>query len=229
MGAFFVVALWINYLSVISKSIVMASPVRSFLILAFIFALFFAYRWYDHTYNPITLTEDVIRPDILLENTKQDAREHAYERSKSQVIAAIAAIRKIEPELDERSKELLESSIKDLLVIQEELDNDTLVLEDMNYAFSKALNALTIAELRVSEFLLESDHSDKAMVALKYGMYHLKNTLRFTEGHKQEYEAHIYDEIDSLLESPHLDHDEMIMRLETMIGELDSLVEGRIR
>ena len=206
----------------------MPNSIRSILILIVIFGLFFGYRWYNKTYNPVTLTGDVIKPDIYLDNTKQYAKEHSYERSISQMEDAIEAIRKIEPELDEASQAMLESSIEDMMVVYEELKNDTLVMEDLNQAFSKALNALTIAELRVTEFLLENDQSSEAIIALKYGMYHLKNALRFTEGHKKEYEAHIYDEIDSLLESRDLDHDAMIERLEFMIAELDSLVNDQI-
>lgn len=206
----------------------MPTSVRSFIILIIIFGGFFGFKWYQKTHNPVVLTEDVIKPDILLDNTKQYAKEHSYDRSVQQMEAAIKAIRKIEPELDEDSREMLEQSIEDLLVVYQELKNDTLVMSDLNYAFSKALNALTIAELRVSEFLLESNNSSQAIVALKYGMYHLKNALRFTEGHKKEYEAHIYDEIDSILESRDMDQDEMINRLEFMIAELDSLVEDQV-
>ncbi len=207
---------------------VMPTSIRSIFILIIIFGGFFGYKWYKQTYNPIVLTEEVIKPDILLDNTKQYAKEHSYDRSVSQIEDAIRAIRRIEPELDEESRKLLESSIDDMLIVYAELRNDTLIMEDLNAAFSKALNALTIAELRVTEFLLESDNSDKAIIALKYGMYHIKNALRFSEGRKKEYEAHIYDEIDSLLESRDLDHDEMIARLEIMIAELDSLITDKI-
>ena len=98
-------------------------------------------------------------------------------------------------------------------------------MEDLNDAFFKALNHLTVAELKVSETLLETENSTKAKIALKYAMYHLKNALEFSMGGKKEYEAHIYDEIDSLLELRHVDNDYMLKRLEEMIAEIDAITD----
>ena len=61
------------------------------------------------------------------------------------------------------------------------------------------------------------------MVALKYGMTHLKNTLKYTEGEKKEKEIAIYGELDEVLEDTSLSDEEIMERLDHIIAELDSL------
>ena len=51
------------------------------------------------------------------------------------------------------------------------------------------------------------------------------NNCEFSRGSKKEYEAHIYDEIDSLLELRHVDDEYMLRRLEEMIAEIDAVME----
>lgn len=172
-----------------------------------------------------TVTKEAVKPDQLLDNTKVYAEEHAYVRSLGQLEEAIKAMRKIEDELDEDSKQILENSIADLEVVYREIEADSLVEEDMNRSFSKALNALTLAELRISEFFLDSHHSRQATIALKYGMFHLTNALKYTQGLKKEYEIHIYKEIDSLLAHDELSYQEKRDKIEFMIQELNELVE----
>jgi hypothetical protein len=156
------------------------------------------------------LSSKAIIPDLLLNNTSDNV---------------VKAIKNIAIDLDPESKRILDLSIIDLIEVRKEIANDSVDSEHFDDAFSKVLNALTLAELRVSEALLETNHGKEARVALKYAMYHLSNTLKFTTGKKKDYEIHLYNELDSLLENGKLSHDEMIVRLEKMISELDSLIE----
>ncbi|MEM9325921.1 MAG: hypothetical protein AAGA85_09700, partial [Bacteroidota bacterium] len=133
--------------------------------------------------------------------------------------------RNIETDLDDESKAIIEVSIADLEKVRREMEMDSLVTEDLNRAFSNALSTLTMAELKVSEVLIKEHHSKDAIVAMKYGMFHIKNALKYAEGEKKEYEKHIYEELDSLLESRTMSEEEVIARLEKMIHELDVLVE----
>lgn len=196
-----------------------------FLVIVVVFGGLYLYtKWREETQLAL-LTEEAVKPDLLLDYTKLYLKEDAYDRSLSQLDYAIAAIRNIEADLDDESNRILEVSIKDLEKVKMEMEMDSLVTEDLNIAFSKALNALTLAELKISEVLIKSDHPRDAIVALKYGMYHVKNALKYSEGSKKEYEIHIYEEIDSLLDNRSLSQQEMIDRLEIMIAELDTLVE----
>ncbi len=195
-----------------------------FILVSLIFGGIMYYNIFGHTPEESLLTEEALKPDLLLSNSKYYVREHAYDRSLHHLDLAIKSMRKIEEELDEHSIDILEESISNLMLIHRELEADSLNINDMDDAFSKALDALTYAELKVSEILLETDHDDQAIVALKYGMMHIKNALTFSRGHKKDYEIHIYDEIDSLLHSKSLSHEEMKKHLDAMIEELDQLV-----
>ena len=144
------------------------------------------------------------------------------------LIKAINDIRTIEEELDPESAALLEESIADLEIVKRELEHDSLVIEDVNISYSEALNALTEAEIKMTQALLRSDHRDDAMVALKYGMVHLKNTLTFTQGEKKASEIRIHDEINDILNDEDLTDDEIEERLAHIILELDSLLEDNL-
>lgn len=197
-----------------------------FIIMIVVFGGFALYTKVLDDSKPALLTEQAVEPDLLLDNSKFYLKEHAYERSLDQLDQAINAIREIELDLDEESKRILEYSIAELELVRKEMEMDSLVTEDLNEAFSDALNALTIAELKISEILLQQNHPKDALVALKYGMYHVKHALKYSQGEKKEYEIHIYQEIDELLENNTLSEAEMIEKLEAMIHELDVLVEG---
>ncbi len=197
-----------------------------FVIMLVVFGAFALYTKVLDDSKPALLTEQAVEPDLLLDNSKFYLKEHAYERSLDQLDGAIKAIREIELDLDEESKRILEFSISELELVRQEMEMDSLVTADLNEAFSDALNALTIAELKVSEILLKQNHPKDALVALKYGMYHVKHALKYSQGDKKEYEIHIYQEIDELLENNSLSEEEMIEKLEAMIHELDILVEG---
>jgi hypothetical protein len=178
--------------------------------------------------KPVPLTGQAVDPDLLLSNSRTYVKEHAYGRSIENLDMAINAIRNIEGDLDEESTELLEEAVMDLEVIKLELQGDSLNLDDLNVSYSEALNSLTEIELKVTKALIETDHGDEAMVALKYGMMHLKNTLKYTQGAKKDYEIHVYEELDSLLENKSISHDEMIVKLNHIIRELDSLRQDNL-
>ena len=176
----------------------------------------------------ISLTHKAVDPDLLLSNSRTYYKEDAYGRSISNLKQAIETIRAIEADIDEQGKALLEEVIGDLEIVLSELEGDSLSLDDLNISYSEALNALTEAELKVTRVLLESDHDGQAIVALKYGMMHLKSTLKYTEGKKKEYEIHIYEEIDSLIQNKSMPHDQMIKKIDEIMTELDSLISDNL-
>ncbi len=195
------------------------------LLLLIFFGILYVTKIYQKKYVPVELTDAITRPDILLSNSKQYVKKHSYDRSLVQLNEAIEALRNIEIDVDSLSRAKIDESIIDLEKVVLEFENKNFRIEDMNDAFAKALNALTIAELRITETLLKEEHTVDARIALKYGMYHLKNAIKYTEGKKKIYEGHIYDEIDSLLHSGSMDKEEMINKIEFMIAELDQLIE----
>ncbi|MEQ9305361.1 MAG: hypothetical protein RJQ14_15735 [Marinoscillum sp.] len=191
-----------------------------------IFLLYGVSLFNDHG-EPVTLTNDIIEPDILLSNSKQYFEEHAYMRSLEHLKSAIDAIEVIEESIDEESREKVDKSVQQLKVIYEEMSHDSFDISQLNEASVKALNALTYAELKVSEHFVESHMTEKAKVALHYGMLHVKNALKFSEGSKKEYELEIYHELDSLIQSGKLTNKEVLVKIENMITDLEQ--EGFIQ
>ncbi|MCP4457963.1 MAG: hypothetical protein GY816_08065 [Cytophagales bacterium] len=171
----------------------------------------------------IPLTEQATDPDLHFGNSRTYFKEKDFGRGMEHLIKAIKDIHNIERDLDPASNALLEESIKDLEIVQRELQHDSLVVEDINISYSEALNALTEAEVKVTKALLKSNHKHDAMIALKYGMTHLKNTLKYTEGDEKAKEKAIYSELDEVLNNTSLTDEEIMERLNHIIDELDSL------
>ena len=170
----------------------MGNAPKYLITLLVVFGALYSIRFFKAD-KPIPLTGQAVDPDLLLSNSRTYVKEHAYGRSLENLDLAIASIRNIEGDLDEESTELLEEAVADLELIKLELQGDSLSMEDLNISYSEALNALTEIEVKVTRALMETDHGTEAMVALKYGMMHLKNTLKYTQGAKKDYEIHIYE------------------------------------
>mgnify|MGYP001791945953 CR=1 FL=1 len=172
---------------------------------------------------------DPLKTDFYLDNSKVYLlREYDYERSHAQLTKAIESMRELEKELDEQGKFIIETSIKDLDKISEEFENKELSKADLNAAYAKALDALTYAEIKISEHLLEENSSKDAIIALKYGMVHLRNALKYSDSEElKNFEMHIYEELDSLIDNKSLSHDEMKKKLDHLLEELDYIVEEK--
>ncbi|MAE87374.1 MAG: hypothetical protein CMB80_31865 [Flammeovirgaceae bacterium] len=172
--------------------------------------------------EPVTVTSDAIDPDLFLKNSSKYYNSAAHNRSMEQLLKAIKAIEKIEQEIDEDSRKIVDFAVTDLKEIYSEMRHDTFDINKLNKASVKALNALTYAELKVTEHFVESQDLNNAKIALDYSMLHIKNALRFSEGVTKEYEIKIYSELDSLIQNKHLSDEELIARIQQMLEELDN-------
>ncbi|MEQ8474395.1 MAG: hypothetical protein RIC35_24575 [Marinoscillum sp.] len=189
--------------------------------LAFCLLLLYGVGKFKHHGEPITITAEAVEPDILLSNSKNYFEEHAYHRSMGHLKSAITAIRQIEQGIDDESKEKVDAAVDELEEIYNEMSHETFNIKHLNEASIKALNALTYAELKVTEHFVDSHELDKAKVALNYGMLHVKNALMFSEGENKDYETEIYIEIDSLLRSGEISNKDVLIKLENMIVDLE--------
>ncbi len=172
---------------------------------------------------------DPLKTDFYLDNSKVYLlREYDYERSHKQLAKAIESMRELEKDLDKESKFIIETSIKDLNKVLKEIESKELSKADLNAAYAMALDALTYAEIKITEHLLEENSSKDAIIALKYGMVHLRNALKYSDDEKlKNFEMHIYEELDSLIANKSIDHDEMKKKLDHLLEELDYIVEEK--
>ncbi len=170
------------------------------------------------------LLDSAREADRLMNNSRLYAKEHAYRRSLSHLDMAVRAIKEIEQKLDKEDHEIIEVALKDLKKVSNEIKMRKPVDSDMHHAFAKALNALTYAELKVTEHFVETDQYHEAKVAMKYGMIHIQNALKFVGSEDKEYEMHIYNEMDSLMKDESKDKKAILQELERMESELNDFV-----
>ncbi|WP_258103521.1 hypothetical protein [Marinoscillum sp. MHG1-6] len=186
------------------------------------FGCLYAISFFMPHHSVIEAAEDA---ETLIGNSSTYAREHAYNRSLHHLELAINAIKDIEQYLDSTDQRTIDKAIADLEKVHLEMKGDSLIEKDMNHAFTKAMNALTYAELKVSEHFFATDEYHEAMVALKYGLVHIQNALRFVDRGHMAYELHIYQEIDSLIEHSDLPKHLILEELDKMVSELSVMVE----
>jgi hypothetical protein len=176
----------------------------------------------DHT----SLNDHNLEADLYLGNARHYMKENAYERSVFHIEKAKTALRELEYDIDLNSGEEIEKAIKELDLIEAELENDSLVSEDMYAAFSHTMQTISLAELRISEKYAESNKMDISMVALKYSKLHLKNALNYTKLPDQMHSKKIYEEMDSLMSAPKSSPVETAEKIDRLIKELDSVVQS---
>lgn len=171
------------------------------------------------------LTDGASEAELLISNSRLYAKEHAYSRSLHQLDLAIETIVEIEQNLDKESRENIDKAVSELRKVYTEIEDHKLVNTDMNNAFTKTMNALTYAELKITEHFIETEDFHAARAALKAGMIHMENALKFADKGHKSYELQIYTEIDSLLQHSLLSKVEIVAELEKMLEELNTLVE----
>ena len=173
-----------------------------------------------------SLNETSAEPDLYLSNVRHYAKEDLAGRSLYHLNKAIESMRKIETDIDINSQQKVDEAIVHLEMIYDEIATDSLVSSDLNKAFEFALNALTLAELRVSERYAESNNPDQAKIALKYAQMHLKSASQYSELPNINLERHIYYEIDSLILSEAMAPVLIAEKIDHFISEMDSLVQN---
>jgi len=193
--------------------------------LVFLISILFVVGLFTQT-NPghPSLNDTSAEPDLYLSNVRHYAKEQLAERSLYHLEKAIESIKKIETDIDINSKQKVDEAIAHLEMIYEEIARDSLVSEDLNKAFEFALNALTLAELRISERYAESNNPVQAKVALKYAQMHLKSASQYSDLPNMNLERHIYYEIDSLILSEAMAPVLIAEKIDYFISEMDTLV-----
>lgn len=178
--------------------------------------------YFSHT-KPVSIREEIVDPDMLLTNTKRYFQHDARDRSIYHLELAIEEIEKIEQEIEPADRMKIDTALMRLREVHDHISSPDFDIKELNDASMRALNALTFAELKVTEHFVDSHQLDKARVALSYGQLHVKNALVFSEGLKRDYEVDIYTEMDSLIESETFSDKEILHQLESMIDDLDKL------
>lgn len=195
--------------------------------LAFLFSAFYVVGLFDlgYTSKHSSLNEDAVEPDLYMSNARHYAKEDkVVERSLMHLDRAIDAIRKIEGDIDLGSRATVDDAVKNMERVYNRILGDSAMNDDMNLAFEYALNALTLAELRVSEKYAESNNPKMARVALKYAKMHLKSAGLYSSLKNYEKEQHIYYEIDSLIKAGDISSVLITEKIDHFIQEMDSVI-----
>ncbi|MFT6866528.1 MAG: hypothetical protein ACJA08_001359 [Cyclobacteriaceae bacterium] len=198
---------------------------KQFLYILFILAVVGSIEVLHLLFPANKVTEAAKDADLFISNSRLYAKEHAYERSLLHLELAIKSIEDMEEKLDAEARKTVDKAIKELRLIYLEIKEHRLDNTDMNHAFTKTMNALTYAELKVTEHLIESDDYHNAMVALKSGMIHIENALKFADKGHLAYELEIYTQLDSLIDHSEMSKKEIVFELDKMMAELNYLVE----
>lgn len=194
----------------------------------FIFLIFLSLRLYkenvDMRKSHPVVSDYAVQPDMYIENAQRDLKRNFYKTSFKDIEKAIQSMRLIETDLDSISKIAVEDAIKDLEGIESAVKEDKAEQDAINRAFSKALNSLAYAQLRVSEQLAEAGSTEEAIYALQYAISHLKNAMKYSYGPEKEIEREIYTAIDSLIENGYVHKNALKSTIDALLVEMDTTV-----
>lgn len=178
-----------------------------------------------------TLNESATMPDEYLKNVKYYAEQDRHEMSAYNLEKAIAAIWKLEGDVDEESFEMLENAVDRLEEIHKSILLNSFDSKEMSAAFEFSLNNLAHAELEISEMYAETNHMEKAKTALKYAQLHIKNAMLFHDSYWDNdflhyaIEKRVFLEMDSLLQNESFSPMKYSLELDKMIKEVDEILK----
>ncbi|MEQ8627266.1 hypothetical protein [Ekhidna sp.] len=185
----------------------------------------------NRTSDSPTLNDSAILPDRYLRNVDYYEQKDRHSTSAFNLERAIQSIWKIESDVDDESYAKLERAIERLEEIHTSILRDSVDSDELRSAFEFALNNLAHAELEIAEMYAETNHIDKANVALKYAQLHIKNAMLFHQPYwdqnekKLAIEKNVFEEIDSLIENNSVSPVEYTLVLDKMIKEIDQIIE----
>lgn len=196
--------------------------------LTFLLCSFYLFSRLHITYEDhhTSLNDENLETDMYLENARHYVHENIYERSAYHIEQAKKSLRKLEKDIDIKSGNEVEMAIAELNRIEKELNEDSLISEDMNAAFARTLETVSLAELRISERYAESTNTDIALVALKYARVHLKNAMAYADLPERTYDLKVYMEIDSMINAPEMSPTEISAKLDHMIQEMNEIIHS---
>ncbi|WP_258104896.1 hypothetical protein [Marinoscillum sp. MHG1-6] len=171
-----------------------------------------------------SLSDDNMETDMYLQNARYYIHDNVFDRSTYHIDQAKKSLRRLEEDIDIESGQEIEDAINSLNKIEREIVENKFEPSDMNKAFAKTLETVALAELRISERYAESANLDIAQVALKYAKLHLRNAMEYEHLPNKTYDLKVYQQIDSLIESPEISPIEISNKLDEMIREMNEII-----
>lgn len=172
-----------------------------------------------------TTNELAVEPDRMILNATHYLNEHLALTSLGYLTRTIEAMRLIEKDADPESNEMIEKAIADLQEIQWEIASKEIDNEHMNHVFTRALNSLTLVQLRVSKAYKQKGMLEEAGHALDYALSHLENVVQYSTGEERAIELRLISSIHDVMALGGVKNDQVVARLDPMIAELSTFVE----
>jgi hypothetical protein len=208
---------------------------KKFLIAIFVVVGFFAslYFWDQKNKREKQHPEIHIqagKPDNYLLEAMHYEGEHRHTKSAIKIEQAIQAIWKLEKDVDDKSFDRLEETIKKLEMVHRKIIRDSIPYDELLSTLEYALGNLAHVELEVAAKYSASNQTIESRTAIKYAKLHLKNILVLHNPNVMDdssllaSEIQLLDQIDSLLSQKNLSQAEYSASLDKMIKEVDDIL-----
>ena len=171
-------------------------------------------------------------PDDHLTTARKAADDNAIETCLKEIDIAIKEMKDIEVFSDSTSRNLIDKSIEDLLLLEEHIDNHEINVNELNLVFAKGINSLAYTYLKITEDELRHDHEKKAVHSLRIVIDDLYSAMGFMQKKNIDQEKilieHIFSVIDSIQGSQNYDQhalDQLFDEIEVIISEEEVKLE----
>ena len=149
---------------------------RSILIMAVSVLMLYFYEAYHERELSI---EEAMLPINHLSDARHSIVNNNHRRAVKELDHAILGMKVIEKYADSASVAHIEKASTDLLLVESEIESDSLVLRDLNKAFFNALNSIAFACMQISENNLDKGAKYKSMRFMNVTFAEMIASLKF--------------------------------------------------
>ena len=182
---------------------------------------------YDLNHRNELTIERAVAPLEHLSNARHAINDRNVNKSIEEIDHAITAMRIIKKFADTTAAAHVSDAINDLKLVENEIENDSVVIADLNNAFFNALNSIALANLTISEANLAHGSKYKAMNLVNASFRELISSMKFanTEEQKKQEEKVIADVRDFLQQLKDANYHDDLHNEEKLLHKYDTLSE----
>ncbi|PIB36377.1 hypothetical protein BFP72_13715 [Reichenbachiella sp. 5M10] len=198
-----------------------------FAALIFLLLSFAVLYLYDKNHKTDLTIEQAMEPVRHLTNARQAILSKMFDKSLNELDEAILDMRRIEQNADSTATSYIEQAIEDLALVESEIRNDTILLDDLNHAFFKALNSIAYANLIISEKNLDKGEKYKAIRFMNATFNEMVSSLKFaTDERDKAREKEVIEEIKVILAKIQLSDTQYQFDYDSLNRDVEELIEN---
>lgn len=180
---------------------------------------------YDIYHNRDLTIERAMSPVQHLSNARQFILESDLHASIKEIDHAIMDMKIIGQYADTSAALHIDKAVKDLQLVEAEIQNDSVIVNDLNNAYFNAINSIAFANLTIAESSLEKGEKYKAMRFMNATFSEMVSSLKYADEDTKAKENEVIDEIKGILTELRKSDYQYKFDYDSLNQEMEELIE----